>query len=283
MTQRTIPHAPAACARIVVLILVLSAAPALAQPVQIDQKGYQNVQNLAQIALAINNFDAANNTLPGQYLQSGGSPTLSWRVAILPYLGYPQLYAAFDKTKPWNDPVNLPLLQQMPAAFRSPADPAGATTTRYEVGAGPNMIFNGPTGVKLSSISDGTSNTLLVGEAAAGVPWTQPQDLPIGPSPTLAGSGFDSITPGFVPFAFADGSVHFLSDNIDSPTLLHLFQLNDGAAIDPSVKQDYVVVPEPSGLALLGLGVLALARRRFRSPHAAVARASRPCVAYSRL
>jgi hypothetical protein len=272
MTDQRIPHAPV-CAWIIAMILPLSAAPAaVAAVVQIDQAGYQNVQNLAQIALAMQNFEAVNSTLPGQYLQSGGSPTLSWRVAILPYLGFPQLYNAFDKTKPWNDAVNLPLLQQMPVVFRSPADPAGVTNTRYEVGAGPNLIFNGPTGVRLNSISDGTSNTLLVGEAAAGagVPWTKPQDLPIGASPTLPGSGFSSITPGFVPFAFADGSVHFLSNNIDSPTLLHLFQLNDGSAIDPSVKLDYVVVPEPAGPALVGLGLFALAaRRRFRSPQIA--------------
>ena len=261
MTLRIIP-----CAGIVALILALPAAPALADLVQIDQNGYQNVQNLAQIALAMENFAAGSDALPGQYLQSGGSPTLSWRVAILPYLGYSQLYNAFDKTKAWNDAANLPLLQQMPAVFRSPADPAGATTTRYEVGTGPNLIFNGPTGVRLSSISDGTSNTLLVGEAAAGVPWTEPQDRPIGPNPTLPGSGFSSITPGYVPFAFADGSVHFLSGNIDSSTLLHLFQLNDGSVIDPSVKLDYVVVPEPAGPALLGLAVLALAGRRFQAP-----------------
>ena len=261
MSHRRIPNAPLARAAIVTLFLVLSAAPALAEVLQIDQNGYQNVQNLAQIALAMHNFESVNNTLPGQYLQSGGSPTLSWRVAILPYLGYSQLYDAFDKTKPWNDAANLPLLQQMPAIFRSPADAAGATTTRYEAGTGPNMIFNGPTGVRLNSISDGTSNTLLVGEAAAGIPWTQPQDLPIGPSPTLPGSGFSSITPGYVPFAFADGDVHFLSNNIDPSTLLHLFQMNDGSIIDPAVKLDYVVVPEPAGPALCALGLLALARR----------------------
>jgi hypothetical protein len=269
MTHRRIPHVPVTCAGIVVLTLVLSAAPALAQVVQIDQNGYQNVQNLAQIALAMQNFSAANNNFPGQYLQSGGSPTLSWRVAILPYLGFGQLYNAFDKTKAWNDPVNLPLLQQMPAVFRSPADPAGATFTRYEVGTGANLIFNGPTATKLTSISDGTSNTLLVGEAAVGIPWTQPQDLPIGASPALSGSGFDSITPGYVPFAFADGSVRFLSDNIDSPTLLRLFQINDGFGIDPAATHDYVVVPEPGGMALLGWGILALGGRRCRSPQTA--------------
>jgi hypothetical protein len=269
MSHWRIPHAPVACAEIVAMILVLSAAPASAELVQVDQNGYQNVQNLAQIALAMQNFDAVNSALPGQYLQSGGSPTLSWRVAILPYLGYPQLYDAFDRTKPWDDPVNLPLLQQMPAVFRSPADPAGATSTRYEVGTGADLIFNGPAGVRLSSISDGTSNTLLVGEAAAGVPWTKPQGLPVGPNPTLGGSGFASITSGYVPFAFADGSVHFLSEGIDSTTLLHLFQRNDGSIIDPSVKLDYVVVPEPVGPALFALGLLTLTGRRSRFRHAA--------------
>jgi hypothetical protein len=267
MTYQRIAHLPIPCAAVVTLLLALSAAPALAQLVQIDQPGYQNVQNLAQLALAMHNFSDANNTLPPQYLQSSGNPTLSWRVAILPYLGYSQLYNSFDKTKPWNDPANLPLLQQMPDVFRSPADPAGTTTTRYEVGTGANMIFNGPIGTKLTSITDGTSNTLLIGESAAAtaVPWTQPQDLPIGPSPTLAGSGFDSITAGYVPFAFADGSVHFLSDNIDSQTLLHLFQMNDGTAIGPTVKHDYVVVPEPTAIALLGLATFGLVRRPSRS------------------
>jgi len=249
---------------VIATIALISLTPARAQTVQIDQTGNQNVQNLAQIALAIHNFSDINNTLPPQYLQTGGSPTLSWRVAILPYLGYPQLYAQFDQTKPWNDPANLPLLQQMPDIFRSPADPLGTTSTRYQAGTGSNTIFSGPTGVKLTSITDGTSNTLLLGESspATAVPWTQPQDRPIGATPTLSGAGFDSITPTYVPFAFADGSVRFLADNIDSPTLLHLFQYNDGAAIDPAAIHDYTVVPEPTALTLPALGLLALARRR---------------------
>jgi hypothetical protein len=271
MTNPNIPHAPVVRASVVLVVVAtifgLSAAPAaLGAVIPIDQSGYRDVQNLGQIALAMQNFAAVNNTLPPQYLQSGGSPTLSWRVAILPYLGYSQLYDAFDKSKAWDDPANLPLLQQMPAVFRGAADSGGGTTTRYEVGTGPSLIFNGPTGTRVNSISDGTSNTLLVGEAAAGVPWTAPQDLPIGASPTLGGAGFAGVTtPGFVPFAFADGSVRFISQNIDSPTLLHLFQVNDGAAIDPSATYDYVVVPEPAVVALMGLGVVVLGGRRVRS------------------
>ncbi len=196
MPHQKIPHASLA-----ITIIALISSTTQAQTVQIDQAGNQNVQNLKQIALAIHNFNDVNNTLPPQYLQPAGTPTMSWRVALLPYLGYQSLYTQFDQTKPWNDPANLPLLQQMPTVFASPADPANSTTTRYQAGSGASMIFNGPTGVKLGSITDGTSNTLLVGEssAATAVPWTQPQDLPIGPTPTLAGSGFGSITPATSP------------------------------------------------------------------------------------
>jgi MYXO-CTERM domain-containing protein len=265
MSHRTNPRAAVVGAGIVTFFLTLSAAiPARADAIPIDASGYQNVQNLAQLALGMENFAAANNKFPAQYLQSGGNPALSWRVAILPYLGYADLYNAFDLSKPWDDPANLPLLQQMPAVFRSPADAAGTTTTRYEVGVGPSLIFNGPTGTNPGAISDGTSNTLLIGEAATGVPWTAPQDLPIGPSPTLAGSGFSSFTPGYVAFAFADGSVHFLSSDIDSPTLLHLFQINDGAVLNPAVKLDYTVVPEPGGPALWALAAFAAVAGRRR-------------------
>ena len=255
MFYRKVPCAGA----VLVSMLALTLSRCVAQVVQLDPAGYQNVQNLKQIALAMHNYDSANLTFPGQYLLSNGSPGLSWRVAILPYLGFQQLYSEFDLTKPWNDPANLPLLQQMPDVFRSPADASGITTTRYEVGTGANMIFNGPTGSTLASITDGTSNTLLVGEAATGVPWTAPQDIPV---PNLSGANFGSITPDYVPFAFADGSVNFLSTGIDSTTLLHLFQKNDQAVIDPSVIHSYALVPEPGGLALVALSLLLVSRCR---------------------
>jgi hypothetical protein len=150
--------------------LALFASGARGQVVQIDPTGYQNVQNLQQLALAMHNYDSAQNSLPGQYIQTGGGPGLSWRASILPYLGYQSLYNSFDLSKPWNDPANRSLLAQMPDVFRSPADAPGATGTRYLVGTGPNLIFNGTTGTKLSAITDGTSNTLLIGEAASDVP-----------------------------------------------------------------------------------------------------------------
>ena len=50
---------------------------------------------------------------------ANGNPYLSWRVYILPFIGYTSLFQQFDLTAPWNSPQNLPLLNQMPDVFRS--------------------------------------------------------------------------------------------------------------------------------------------------------------------
>jgi hypothetical protein len=131
------------------------------------------------------------------------------------------------------------------------------------VGTGPNLIFDGPTGTKLSQITDGTSNTLLIGEAAASTFWTRPDDIAVGSTPLLGGVGFSSgVTPGYTPFAMGDGSVRFLSNDISSQTLLALFTRNGGEAIDPAVLHDYVVVPEPVGVVMLWVVGVMLGRRR---------------------
>jgi hypothetical protein len=255
----------AAARRFVVAVACASALVALAagargEVVQIDAAGYRNVQNLQQLALAMRNYEDARGSLPGQYVQTGGVPGLSWRVMVLPSLGYQSLYDSFNLSKPWNDPANLPLLGQMPDVYRSPADAAGVGVTRYVVGTGPNLIFSGPTGVRSGMITDGTSNTLMLGEAAASIFWTRPDDIAVGAAPLLGGVGFSSITPGYTPFAFADGAVRFLGNDVSSQTLLDLFTRNDGRPIDSAVVHNYVVVPEPAGLAVWGMAAVMLGR-----------------------
>ncbi len=248
------------------MIAIASLGVAAASTITIDANGEQDVNNLKQIALAIHNYLSVNGRFPPEYLGPTGTPLLSWRVALLPYLDDQALYNQFDFSKAWDDPANIGLLSQMPAVFRTPLEAAGDTDTSYVSGVDPNSIFPGSPGVTLLSITDGTSNTLLVGESVgSAIPWTAPEDITLGACPILGGSGFSSNTNGAVPFAFADGSVKFLPDNIDCATLRGLFIRNDGFT-DTSKALDYVVgsVPEPASLSLSGLAVCVLAITRFR-------------------
>jgi len=68
-----------------------------------------------KIALDVLNFHDSVNSLPADFIdRSDGSPILSWRVVILPFLGYQNLYDQFqldesrvDKAVPWTEPGHL--------------------------------------------------------------------------------------------------------------------------------------------------------------------------------
>ena len=106
-----------------------------------------------------------------------GLPTLSWRVALLPYLGEETLYRQFHQDEPWDSPHNKALAARMPAVFETPVSPAPPGQTRIRGFAGKGTIFDGQKGVRFADIWDGTSNTLLVAIADEATPWTKPGEL----------------------------------------------------------------------------------------------------------
>ena len=230
---------------------LIGAGTAAAATITLDANGGKDVANLKQIILALENYESANARFPAAYIGPLGTPLLSWRVAILPYLGYSTLFNQFDPTKPWNDPANLPLLSQMPAVFRSPLDSPSSTRTNYIGATDPNSMFPGAPGVTLISVSDGTSNTIFVGESSgSNIPWTKPEDLAVGSCPTLGDGGFSSFVSGAVPFAFVDGNVRFLPNTIDCNALRGLLLRNDGV-LNTSMTIGYTIVPEPSTISVM--------------------------------
>ena len=141
----------------------------------------QSSNNLRQIMLAMHNFHDANGRFPAQAIAQGeGNPLLSWRVAILPYLGEQALYDQFHLDEPWDSAHNIELLEQMPEFFRNPSNPPTAGMTTYLVPMGKGVGLSSE-GLKIQQITDGTSNTLAVLDVDPqfGVPWTKPDDLDI--------------------------------------------------------------------------------------------------------
>jgi prepilin-type processing-associated H-X9-DG protein len=199
----------------------------------------ESTNNLKQIALAMHNYnDVYGGFFPANANYSpNGKPLLSWRVHLLPYLEQDILYRQFKLDEPWDGPNNIRLLAQMPKIYKLPGDTKlSSDQTVYQVFVGPGTMFEtGPErnfkGIRFPmEVPDGSSNTILVVEAAQGVPWTKPDDLvfaPNRPLPPLGGhfrSGFNA--------AFADGSVRLIPQDTPESTLKAAITRNGGEIVN---------------------------------------------------
>jgi RNA polymerase sigma factor (sigma-70 family) len=215
------------------------AAPSTATPAErVDEKEQkarrQSIHNLRMISLAMYNAMSNTNTgrFPAAAIINDGKPLLSWRVALLPYLGEKGLYEKFHLDEPWDSAHNKPLLEQMPNVY-APVVRKGEpkASTYYQVLVGRGALFGDDMGTLYEDVTDERSSTLMVVEAAKPVPWTKPEDLPFDndlekPLPKLGGQ-FEN---GFH-VAFADGGVLFLSNTIDPDLLRALITRNGGEHI----------------------------------------------------
>jgi len=194
----------------------------------------QSANNLKQLALAMHNYNATHGHLPADAIRDGaGKALLSWRVAILPYLEQEELYKEFKLDEPWDSEHNRKLIARMPPLFApvhsKPKDPH---STFYQVLTGPTTVFESPEGAKFQDIVDGTSNTLLIVEAADAAPWTKPADVAYDPNKAAPKLGGVEFADGFWA-ALCDGSVRFLRKDLDERTLRGLITRNGGEVINP--------------------------------------------------
>ncbi len=154
--------------------------------------------NLKQLTLALVNYENAYRALPPAVtISPDGRLWRSWRSHI-----YPKFVKAssmfYDEHSSWDSPTNIRLLdgtqipfydkagnvsmqklERLPKAFCCPS-------TRSQHGHGINYVvvtgqltaFPKSEAVKLSDITDGLENTILVVESVTCLPdWTEPRDL----------------------------------------------------------------------------------------------------------
>ncbi len=191
-----------------------------------------SANNLKQIGMALHNYDSAYNRFPDRAIRSAdGTPLLSWRVAILPFLEQDNLYKQFRLDEPWDSDHNLALLEMMPPLYANPNVP-GQSDTVYLAPVGPNCFYEGLSGRRITDIVDGTSNTIMLVEANAerAVPWTKPDDFECDLEAPMNGLG--NLRPNGFNALLADGAVRFITRGIDPQVLRNLFQVSDGNPVD---------------------------------------------------
>jgi prepilin-type processing-associated H-X9-DG protein len=203
----------------------------------------QGANSLKQIALPMFHYHDTHGRFPPAVLYGpDGKTPHSWRVEILPYIGQEALYKQYNLDEPWDSPHNLKLLEKIPAFYRSPKDAPGSTNAAYFALTGPETVFSGKEGVKLSEIADGPSYTLLLVEAKRDIPWTKPEDILYEkdkPLPKLGGfnrEGFNA--------AWCDGSVRFISEPIDEQ-ILRAMITKSGGEPNPFPPAAVPAVPNP--------------------------------------
>jgi hypothetical protein len=194
--------------------------------------------HLKQIALALHNYHDTYGEFPPAAIGPQHVPRerqFSWLVAILPFLEQQALYDLLRLDLPWDDPHNAELLRGVAfGTLRCPSSPGplveedGFARTSYVAVTGADWthgpgeargIIGPDRGLSLEEITDGSSNTIMVAEVTDGGRWfaagagtARPIDAWIDRAPW-------SSHPGGGQVALADGSVRFLSDDIEPATL----------------------------------------------------------------
>ncbi|MDY3560997.1 DUF1559 domain-containing protein [Gemmata sp. JC673] len=195
--------------------------------------------NLKMIGLALHNFHDSNTWLPIHGTGASGTkltkatdkPLLSWRVALLPYIEQDALYKQFKLDEPWDSENNKKLIEKMPNIYAPVQKPGKPGYTNLQMVIGPKAMP--PLATTLVAITDGTSNTLAVVDAAEPVIWTKPDDvmLPEKEFPKDLKKKFGGQFKGGFQALFWDGSVRFIADTIDEKTLRALITPAGGEVI----------------------------------------------------
>lgn len=195
----------------------------------------QAKNNLKQLGLAMHNYHDVNRAFPpAANVDKDGKKLLSWRVHVLPYVDQAALYQQFHLDEPWDSEHNKKLIAQIPPVYVQPthADLAKDGKTVYLVPTGEGTAFEGKEGHRIADFTDGTSNTILMVEAHrdAAVIWTKPDDLVVDFKNPL--KNLKSALVGGFHVLLCDGSVRFVSDNIDVATLKALFTRGGGEVVN---------------------------------------------------
>jgi prepilin-type N-terminal cleavage/methylation domain-containing protein/prepilin-type processing-associated H-X9-DG protein len=271
---------------LLVVIAIIGVLIALLLPaVQAAREAARRVSclnNLSQNGLALHNYEFHFESLPPGVTNPDGpirnEPQgihVSWTVKILPYLEANALFRQFDQAAGAYAPANAKVRAAQLEMWQCPSDPEMFVNEDHTVArtsyVGCHHDAEAPidkdnhgllflnSEVRYSDIADGSSHTILVGEAPtspSGLGWVSGTRATLRNTSRIVSSrrylaaaeergadesnadplhvgGFGSHHSGGVNFGFADGSTRFVSANVDRELLRKLGNRADGEHIEP--------------------------------------------------
>lgn len=201
------------------------------------------IQNLEKIAAALNNYALDHGSYPPPTTYAAdGQPLHSWRVLILPYLGYQEWYDQYRLDEPWSSTHNQKLAFKTPNEYLSPAATPGFTSScSYFLITGPGTLFpqSGPLGP--NDVVDDPGKTMLLVESAtpplSTLQWIEPGDFKIGTLTFQVGSDVGGSHAEGVTMATVDGTGHWLAGSTPAGVFRALISPRGGEAIRDDVLQ----------------------------------------------
>ena len=219
---------------LVVIFVLLSLVFAAINIARACANRVQCTNNLKQFGLGMHTYHDAHKFFPMALTRdSQGHLMHSWRLRIIPYImgaGYePDVF-----NTPWDSASNIQYLNagigyigfSCPNALRAKrnqrenqSQPLAFALADYQVVTGPQTAFDGDKCAKLQDFERGTSNTYLVTEATAAVPWLAPYDIPFDMLHHGVMSardhvyGMGSYHIGGTNVVLADGSTEFVTES----------------------------------------------------------------------
>jgi len=213
------------------LVLLVMAWPVFQAFRAARQKALVGVsrEKLKQLGVALHHYHDTYSCFPPAYvLGPDGKAWHSWRVLLLPFLDEQELYARYRFDEPWDGPHNRELQALRPGAYTSKLQQSSLKSVTTYLGViSRRTMWPANYCVKISDVTDGTSNTIMLLENAnSDVVWSEPREMrekealallhPAGPNRPA------SSLPYSIPSMFADGSVRVISPQINRDLFVSL-------------------------------------------------------------